>query len=111
MNQCAPQCLTFAPYIAGPLQPISVAEGQPIAPVVITIYGTLPFGVSICGNPTFPVTIQAVISGIQLVGNLLTVNFATPGAGDAGVYSVQLCITNQFCCEDLQVPISVTVTP
>lgn len=110
MNACAPQCLTFGPYIAGPVGPVNGVEDDPLSILSVSIFGTLPFNVSVCTSPSYP-SLSPVVASISFAGNVMTINFNTPTVGDAGTYNILLCVTNAYCCDPLQIPVTVIITP
>jgi hypothetical protein len=108
MNECAPQCPTFPPSIAGPLAPI-VVEWDDAGPTLdVTLYGTLGFSAQIITNPIYDSSAPplAVINSINIYGNTLNIVFNAPSDVAQG-YDAVIRVSN--VCGVLDIPVHLDV--
>lgn len=103
-----PNCPCFCPSAANPA-PVLLQQGGPAAVIVVPIYGTQPFQVSILTNPTLPVTGLPLIATAQLFnGNELTITTNVPALTETeGPYVATLQVCNP--CGTVTVQIQVDV--
>lgn len=109
MTTCQPpNCPCFCPTAASPA-PILLQQGGPAAVVVVPIYGTQPFQVSILTNPQLPVTGVPLIASVQVFnGNELTITTNVPGLTETiGPYVATIQVCNACGTVTVQVQVDV----
>lgn len=110
MTQCQPpNCPCFCPTAGLPIAPVIVAQGGPGVVIVVPIYGTQGFSVSIVTNPLLPIGQNPLIASVQMFnGNELTITTAVPNVAETlGTYVALLKVCN--ACGELTIQITVEV--